>query len=96
MIKDQFFKLNAKYQVAEGSSVDELMDDACCLAAIVSDSLSALAMNIDTGGNNGNVSDHRGFCQILYGLSYLSEMSHRAACTAHGMLDADGDKKVQS
>lgn len=82
----QFFKLNATYQVAPGTTADQLLDDAACLMSAVHDGLRVLAMNIDTNRDGGDVTSHTGFCQLLYGLSYLAEMGTNAAGGAHMVM----------
>lgn len=77
----EFFKLNARYQVAPGSTANELLNDANCLMSVVRDSLTTLAMTIDV--NDGDITNERGFCQLLWGLSYLAEMGNAAASAAH-------------
>ncbi len=82
----EFFKLNATYQVAPGATVDRLLEDATTLMGVVSGSLTALAMSIDVAGDGGDITNERGFCQLLWGLSYLAEMGNNAAGAAHSIV----------
>lgn len=86
----EFFKLNAKYQVAPGSTASELLNDANCLMGVVRDSLATLAMTIDVAGDGGDITNERGFCQLLWGLSYLAEMGNNAAGAAHSIVLSAG------
>lgn len=89
MSAQEIFKLNATYQVAPESTAHQLLDDATTLTGVIRDSLSALAMSIDVAGDNGDITNERGFCQLLYGLSYLAEMGNNAANAAHSLMLAE-------
>lgn len=86
----EFFKLNARYQVVPGSTANELLNDANCLMGVVRDSLATLAMEIDTAGDGADITNGSGFCQLLWGLSYLAEMGNSAAGAAHSIVLAAG------
>lgn len=86
MSRPEFFSLGASYQVAPGATASALLDDANCLVGIVKDSLAALAMSIDVSGESSDITNERGFCQLLYGLSYLAEMGNNAANAAHAAI----------
>lgn len=82
----EFFKLSAEYQISPKASISDLLDDATLLGGVVRDSLAALATSIDTAGDNGEITDQRGFSQLLYGLSYLAQMSHNATTAAYAKV----------
>lgn len=82
----EFFSLGATYQVAPEATANDLLEDANCLMGIVKDSLAALAMSIDVTGDSSDITNERGFCQLLYGLSYLAEMGNKAAGAAHSKI----------
>ena len=90
----EFFILGATYQVAPEATTTDLLDDANCLMGIVKDSLAALAMSIDVAGDRGDITNERGFCQLLYGLSYLAEMGNNAAGAAHSKILRDHPEVV--
>ncbi|MEL0027753.1 MAG: hypothetical protein VW625_03670 [Perlucidibaca sp.] len=54
------------------------------LTGLVRDSLAALAHGFDVGDCT-ELANHKGFSQVLYGLSYLAEMGNRAA-VAHALM----------
>lgn len=85
---DKFFKLSASYLVAPEATADDLLSDATCLMGIVRDSLAALAMSIDVPSESSDITNERGFCQLLYGLSYLAEMGSSAAGATHSIVIA--------
>lgn len=87
----EFFKLSAGYEVSPSAKVSDLLDDATLLGALVSDSLAALAMSVDNDGDCGSITDHKGFCQILYGLSYLAQMGQNATLAAYSMMPPERD-----
>ena len=88
MDKHEFFKLNATYHIAPDATADNLMEDATCLMGIVSESLAVLAVGLYEGDCIDMV-NHKGFSQLLYGLSYLAEMGNRAAVAQALMLRAE-------
>jgi hypothetical protein len=90
MSRPEFIKLSATYQVAQGSTANELLEDSYCLMNLVSDSLTALAMGIDVSGDRSDITNERGFCQILYGLGYLADMGSKASSAAHSIVLAAG------
>lgn len=90
MDKQEFFRLNATYQIAPGATADQLLEDANCLIGVVRDSLAALALDIDVNGKDGDITDDKRFCQLLYGLSYLAEMGNAAGSAAHSLVLAAG------
>lgn len=90
----EFFKLSAQYQISPDATVTDMLDDASLLGTLVSDSLAALAMSVDGEQDKGSITDHVGFCQLLYGLSYLAQMGQSASTAAHSLILADRGLKL--
>lgn len=84
MDKHEIFRLNAAYHIAPDATADDLMEDAALLTGLVRDALAALAHGFDAG-DCAELANHKGFPQMLYGLSYLAEMGNRAA-VAHALM----------
>lgn len=79
-----FFKLGATYQIDPNATAETLLEDSSLLAGIVRDSLSALASGLDSA--DSEMTNHVGFGQLLYGLSYLAEMSQGASDAAQKLM----------
>lgn len=93
MTDRQIFKLSATYNAAPDATATDLLDDATLLMGVVRDSLSALAMSVDGEDLRGSITDHKGFCQLLYGLGYLAEISTAAAGAAQSIVMKSNSKK---
>lgn len=94
MNKHDFLKLNVTYMVPTDANATDLMDDSSLLAGIVRDSLRAIATSIDTAGDESEITDQRGFCQLLYGLSYLADMGQNAGEAAQSILLAEINRRA--